>query len=306
MSGEKKIVQYLREANSMEEELTGVLTSQIAMTPRGPHRSALQSHLRETRNHAKRVQGRLSELDQGANPIELGIGLLESVVGQALALGRRPLDLLQRRGGEERLLNNAKDDCATEALEIATYTAIESLARSLGDAQTAKLAASIRNDEQSMLDLLMREIPTLTEAVASAQVRRKPSSRGRQTRAAKAGRSATRGKAARRASAAAKRPSGQARSTAKRPTRQPAPTTGQAPSTAKRSTRQPAPTTSAPGTERLGAEPWPSYEEERVDQIGSALDRVADGSGGDVDTNEREHEDRSGALDVTTRKLAST
>ena len=155
MSREKKIARYLREANGMEKALTDVLTSQIAMTPRGAHRKALQLHLRQTRDHAKRVQRRLAQLDHGGNPIELGVGLLQNVVGQALGLGRMPFDLLRGRGGEERLLNNAKDNCAAEAREIAMYTAIERLARSLGDAQTAKLAASIRNDEQRMLDVLL-------------------------------------------------------------------------------------------------------------------------------------------------------
>ena len=41
-------------------------------------------------------------------------------------------------GGEEKVLKNAKDACATEALEIATYTAIERLARAVGDDKTAE------------------------------------------------------------------------------------------------------------------------------------------------------------------------
>ena len=77
---------------------------------------------------------------------------------------------------QEKLLKNAKDDCAAEALEIATYTAIEHLARSAGDDETAKLAASIRADEQRMLEqLLDTEIPKLTDAVAETEV---PGGRG--------------------------------------------------------------------------------------------------------------------------------
>ena len=36
------------------------------------------------------------------------------------------------------MLKNAKDACATEALEIATYTAIERLAKAVGDDETAQ------------------------------------------------------------------------------------------------------------------------------------------------------------------------
>ena len=62
------------------------------------------------------------------------------------------------------MLKNAKDTCATEALEIATYTSIERLAKAIGDDTTAKLAASIRKDEQQMLERVLREIPQLTVA----------------------------------------------------------------------------------------------------------------------------------------------
>ena len=62
------------------------------------------------------------------------------------------------------MLKNAKDTCATEALEIATYTAIERLAKAVGDDTTAKLAASIRKDEEQMLERVLREIPQLTVA----------------------------------------------------------------------------------------------------------------------------------------------
>ncbi len=60
------------------------------------------------------------------------------------------------------MLKNAKDACATGALEIATYTALERLDRSVGDAQTATLATSIRADEEKMLQRILREIPKLT------------------------------------------------------------------------------------------------------------------------------------------------
>ena len=57
------------------------------------------------------------------------------------------------------MLKNAKDAAATEALEIATYTALERLAGRVGDDETAKLAASIRRDEEKMLE---RVLPSST------------------------------------------------------------------------------------------------------------------------------------------------
>jgi ferritin-like metal-binding protein YciE len=171
MQSTQKIVQYLNEAHASETGLTRVLQSQIAMTPRGPYRTGLETHLRETREHSERLQTRLRELGQGGNPLQLVNGAAQSILGQVLALAKTPLDLVRGSGGEEKVLKNAKDACATEALEIATYLAIERLARSVGDETTAKLAASIRRDEEKMLQRIQREIPKLTEAVVQAEVR---------------------------------------------------------------------------------------------------------------------------------------
>src|SRR4029077_21081951 len=125
--------------------------------------------------HAKQVGDRLNALDGGANPIAAVVGFWEDVIGQALALSKTPLELLRGSGGEEKVLKNAKDACATEALEIATYTAIGRLARAVGDDDTADLAQRILADEERMLQRIMREIPTLTDAVVRAEVTGQPS-----------------------------------------------------------------------------------------------------------------------------------
>jgi ferritin-like metal-binding protein YciE len=174
-TSQKKVVQYLGEAEATEQALVRVLQSQIAMTPRGAYRTALERHLGETREHAARVGERLRELGRNGNPLTAMTGAVESVIGQALALGKTPLDLLRGSGGEEKVLKNANDACATEALEIATYTAIERLAGAVGDEETAKLAASIRADEEKMLERVLREIPKLTDAVVRAEVKGDPS-----------------------------------------------------------------------------------------------------------------------------------
>ena len=167
---QQKVMQYLNEVHASEQALMRVLQSQIAMTPRGSYRSLLETHLDETRRHADRVGKSLQALGQGANPLTAVVGALQSVVGQALALGKTPIDLVRGSGGEEKVLKNAKDACASEALEIATYTAIERLAQQVGDDETAKLAASIRGDEEKMLQSVLQEIPTLTTAVVRADV----------------------------------------------------------------------------------------------------------------------------------------
>ena len=169
-TAEKKVVQYLAEARATEDALTRVLQSQIAMTPRGSYRSALEKHLNQTRRHSARVSDRMRELGAGSNPVTAVIGFAEDVLGQALALSKAPLDLLRGGGGDEKVLKNAKDTYASEALEIATYAAIERLARAVGDATTAKLAADILAEERAMLERVETEIPKLTDRMVGAEV----------------------------------------------------------------------------------------------------------------------------------------
>ena len=98
----QKIVQYLTEAQAMEDGLVRVLQSQIAMAPRGSYRSALETHLRETQDHSRRLKARLRELDAGENPVQVVAGAAQSVVGQALALAKTPFDLVRARAVRRR------------------------------------------------------------------------------------------------------------------------------------------------------------------------------------------------------------
>jgi ferritin-like metal-binding protein YciE len=156
---EHRLDRYLNEALAMERALISTLRAHLAMTPQGAYKRLLQRHLTETRAHASALSTHAHD-DSGL--IETTIGIAESAVGQILSLAKGPLDLI--RGGtdtRERLLKNAKDECATEALEIATYDAIEALATALGATDIALLAASHRADEERMLDELRALIPTL-------------------------------------------------------------------------------------------------------------------------------------------------
>ena len=172
---EQKVVQYLNEAHATEGALVRELQAQIAMTPAGSYRSGLEKHLDETRSHAERIQTRLGELDASANPILAGIGLVETAIGQTARALEGAAEPRARNGRRGEGAQERQGRGASEALEIATYTALERLAQSVGDDKTAKLAASIRADEEKMLERVLKEIPKLTEAVVQADVKGNPS-----------------------------------------------------------------------------------------------------------------------------------
>jgi ferritin-like metal-binding protein YciE len=164
------VAHYLREAHELELELVRTLQSQIAASSRGAHRTALEAHLEETRSHATRVRERLARLEGGedAGVVRAGLGLVQGVAGQLLAFTRTPIDLVRGSGSEERVLRDARDACAAEAYEIATYATLERVARDAGDTTTATLAATIRRDEEAMLQRLLDGLDDLARAVTDA------------------------------------------------------------------------------------------------------------------------------------------
>lgn len=158
----------------MEQALVRTLEAHVAMTPSGAYRALLERHLRETRGHAERISRRLADLGRRTSVAETLYDAGQRLAGQLVAAGKTPLDLLRGGSGAEKLLKNAKDEAASEALEIATYDAIERLATIAGDERTARLAADHRADEERMLAALREQLPRLTAAVVGAEVEDAP------------------------------------------------------------------------------------------------------------------------------------
>jgi ferritin-like metal-binding protein YciE len=208
-----KLVQYLTEAYGTEKHLEAALEAHIAMTTRAPYKKRLQQHLSETKRHARDVERRIKKLG-GQDTLGEVATRAQSLAGKAIAAAQGPLHAVRGTGEAEKQLKNAKTEYASEAQEIATYTAIEALAASVGDRETEQLARSIRREEERMARFLERQIPTLTKAVATAEIPARERNGGRRRRRTSRTRSSTTAKssgAKRSRSTAAKR-SGSSRS----------------------------------------------------------------------------------------------
>jgi ferritin-like metal-binding protein YciE len=160
---DEKLVQYLGEAYGKEKELETALQAHIGMTDRRPYKKRLQQHLKETKNHARLVERRIKKLGGGAQR-------LKEFVGRGTAMAKGPMHVLRGKSDEEKLLKNAKTEYSDEAEEIATYRAIEALAETVGDKETAKIARRIRREEERMASFLERQIPVLAKAAARAEI----------------------------------------------------------------------------------------------------------------------------------------
>jgi ferritin-like metal-binding protein YciE len=186
-----KLVQYLSEAYGKERELETALQAHIAMTTKAPYKKRLQQHLKETKAHAKAVERRIKQLGGGGQT-------LQTAVGKLTAAAKGPLHMIRGAGEMEKMLKNAKTEYFNEHEEIATYLAIETLAEKVRDSETAKLARSIRREEERMAGFLQSQIKSLTSAVVSEDI---PAPLRRTASPTRKSKAATRKSAARRATA---------------------------------------------------------------------------------------------------------
>jgi ferritin-like metal-binding protein YciE len=165
-----KLVQYLNEAYAKEKQLETSLEAHIDATTRDDYVKRLKDHLKETRSHATQVARRIKQL--GGSPEGLG-RVAETVaekVGKAKAAAQDPLHRMRGSGEQERMLHNARAEYADEAQEIATYTVIDSLATTVGDKATSKLARDILREEERMQKFLAGLLPELTAGVAHDEI----------------------------------------------------------------------------------------------------------------------------------------
>src|ERR687892_835450 len=171
-----KLVQYLNEAYGKEKQLETALQAHIGMTTKAPYKKRLQQHLKETKAHARNVERRIKQLGGKAEkvpapgPLGDAAAAATSAASKAVSAAKGPLHALRGTGENEKMLKNAKTEFWNEHEEIATYTAIETLADAVGDKDTAKLAREIRREEERMAKFLAGQIPTLTKAVAREEI----------------------------------------------------------------------------------------------------------------------------------------
>jgi ferritin-like metal-binding protein YciE len=173
-SSADKVLQYLEEIHALETHLVSTLTAHIAMTPRSEYRDLLERHRYETRTQAQRIEQRLTELGQSSSLIHSVYDTATEALGQGISLVLAPINMIRGTGGEEKLLKNARDECASEAMEIAYYDALEAVAEMVGDTKTAVLAREHRTQEEVFLKELRGVIPGLATDVIDAEVEGHP------------------------------------------------------------------------------------------------------------------------------------
>ncbi|HEY3729312.1 MAG TPA: DUF892 family protein [Solirubrobacteraceae bacterium] len=170
-----RLVQWLGEAHAKEAELEADLAAHIALTEKTSYKKRLQQHLKETREHKRSVARRIKALGGQADggPGVPGVpAAIGEMAGKTVAAvkGQMGAARAMMTPQAETHLRNAQEELREEHVEIALYTRIETFANEVGDRETAKLAKSIRTDEERMAKYLTAELPRLVKALVRAEV----------------------------------------------------------------------------------------------------------------------------------------
>ena len=191
-----KLVQWLNEAHVKEAELEADLTAHIALTEKQSYKKRLQQHLKETRDHKRRVASRIKKLGGSATsgPDIPGVpAAVGEVAGKGVAAVKGQVGIARAAVTEqaETHLHNAQEELREEHVEIALYTRLEMFADEVGDRETAQLAKAIRRDEERMAKFLDAELKRLVKAVVRAEIPSDQRANGNRPGARSRGRSAT-------------------------------------------------------------------------------------------------------------------
>ena len=145
---------------------------------RASYKKRLQDHLKETKAQARGLERRIKQLGGKAEAMNLpgpeiaseAASKATAAATKAMAAAKGPFHALRGTGEAEKLLKNAKTELWNEYEEIGNYVSIETLAQTVGDKDTEKLAREFRRQEERMAAFLTKLLPQLTKAVATEEI----------------------------------------------------------------------------------------------------------------------------------------
>src|ERR671927_1497038 len=136
---QQKLVDYIEDAQAMEQNVSTMLTSMISTTEDPEIKEMLEHHKEETERQESRLRERLDALGAGTSTRKQA-----QTVAAALVKGATDVVRGDQAG------KNARDGYTTEHMEIAAYQLLERLADRAGDSETAEVARRNRSDEEEM------------------------------------------------------------------------------------------------------------------------------------------------------------
>ncbi|MFL5827631.1 MAG: hypothetical protein ACJ76V_13990 [Thermoleophilaceae bacterium] len=159
----QSVVEQLRRARDTEDDLSAALQAHLRVSSPGELRDRLAQRLTEVQLEQASLTRRLSSLEPGPSPLDIGValatlplraglGVARLALAPALAAVRLPLEMLLGGGGGEP--DPAVRHASAEQRAAAVFGSLQRTAESSGDAVTASLAERARAGAERTLSLL--------------------------------------------------------------------------------------------------------------------------------------------------------
>src|SRR5258708_14820268 len=132
-----KLISYIQDAYATENHFVEILEKQVKATQKFPDIQAqIQNHLEATKQHRQRMEDRLGFYNTKPSAVKEAVTSAMGNVAGAAAGART-----------DSLAKDARDDYATEHLEIAAYELLIATAQPLGDRDTIQACQMNLRDE---------------------------------------------------------------------------------------------------------------------------------------------------------------
>ncbi|MFP5285688.1 MAG: ferritin-like domain-containing protein [Thermoanaerobaculia bacterium] len=145
------LLSWLNDAYAMEKGLVQVLENHANDVKDRPDMyQKIAQHLEQTRMHAERVRECVERLGGSTSSMKTAMGAISGFF-QGRSTGAAP----------DELVKNALSDYAAEHFEIASYRALISAARALGENEVVRICETILREEEEMARWLEHQLPMI-------------------------------------------------------------------------------------------------------------------------------------------------
>lgn len=153
------LIGWLNDAYAMEKGLVQVLENHANDVKDRPEMyRKIAQHLEQTKMHAERVRECVERLGGSVSTVKTAMGAVSGFF-QGRSTGASP----------DELVKNALSDYAAEHFEIASYRALITAARLLGENQVVQVCETILRDEQDMAHWLEQSLPNVVQEYLNVQ-----------------------------------------------------------------------------------------------------------------------------------------
>lgn len=145
-SPSERVIQWLRDAHSMESEAETMLKAMASRIEHYPElKQRIEQHVTETQSQARRIQARLEKLGSTTPTAQ---NLIAHTMATMHAAGNAMMT--------DEVVKGLGISYAFEHMEIASYRNLMFAAEAAADAETVALCREILPEEQAMADWLLQ------------------------------------------------------------------------------------------------------------------------------------------------------